>query len=189
MSRTTIYVADPTGEMRRQAEFSNSFWSAAMVWTRFAVRYLGVAEEDQYRVLTDKGLLRRVWDLAADEALPEADRITLCTTFDRFYVNAENFERVAAAMDATAKWLPEVCTIGPQAQFIRSLIGNAEALAVGWQQTSVSEDLWWIYPNNDGIDDDEGRPFNILTDDGATELFSASWAAGAAQERGPLEDP
>jgi hypothetical protein len=175
MSRTTIWIADQAGTMRRGPEFHNAWRSAAAVWEHLGGRWGHKRGEGS--ILMDKAALSALWNDAANPARPWHERVVLACTFDRALVRREEFEVVAGCMDAVAARMTVPQSLTEQAATLRELAGDETVTAIGWQQTSVAEELWWVSSDED---EEDGHPYVIGTDPDAE-----AWVLGIV---GPREE-
>ncbi len=136
MSYTSIYSVKFSKSCEEIAELRNSHGSAPVVWDLLAQKYLGT-QPFQYWSVTD-----RLWPLYQDKKLPAHHRAVLGLTFDRAYLDHKNFKRAA---EDIRKFLsdfppnPEYVNHWPK---IADIIENAKEKNIGFQHTSVSENLF-----------------------------------------------
>lgn len=183
MSYTEIYSFDHNGNASLAAEIHNSWRGAMAIWRILEKRYLPPYIPDcvkrcvWYRkdmsaeeVTTRLGYtpsrcldpfergnaMREIWDLADNQSIPEHERITLFTTFDKALVKKENLPAVIEAFQSFEGEtnLPE------QAKELKKLSHDENCIAVGWNQTSVSGDTWSDYAYDELKD--ETIPYNCL---------------------------
>lgn len=154
MSRTTLKAAFADGDMINVKEYRNSWRGAVMIWSYLAERYLG----EKWYPGSD-GLNRRLWDLAEAERVPFIERVALATTFDRVLVQGADRELLHHCLMAMATLLPAENSLAEQAKDILALAASVRA--IGWQQTSVAADFWWVEGDEEAFD---GRPYNIDKD-------------------------
>lgn len=186
MSTTTMYEVPEIGPVRRIAEFFNSWGSAYRVWEPLIKSYLleklmsetaehysqdvpnipssMLADVAMGRFFTS-GNMQRLWDLADDPKLPRWERLALAFTFDRVICEANRKLELAAALRHFDRMHPTegVSHLSAIADYLEEW--RAEGL-VGfcWRQTSVSEDLWWVYDGPETNEYDEGRPYDHSRD-------------------------
>jgi hypothetical protein len=141
MSRTTLYVVRENGDIESHQDFSNAHRGAMLVWIKLGEKY-GIP--DPMMLLLNEEKSKQVWGLAKRSDVSEADQITMKTTFDRVLVASEDFPKLVSAMRESAKTLPDHCSISEQADAIEKLIGDTTVVAVGWNQTSVTQ-AWEDY--------------------------------------------
>lgn len=153
MSSSVVFAAFTDGNMVIVGECGNSHRGAAWIWSCLGEHYLG----DRHAVWRDDNG-DSVWALAKDPRLSETDRLSLLTTFDRAIVTREHATAVANALES---FCPSTENLTGQASIIRKAIADG-AIAIGWQATTVAENLWCIATP----DIDEVRPYNIHTDVG-----------------------
>lgn len=164
MSRSTLYTFDKEGQRHEYKEYGNSWLGSIMVWQTFGEKYNLVTKEDHLFV---DGIVEKICKITYDPLIPLEDRITMASTFDRTSVESKDFARLIWAFRESSKSLPDHCHIKKMADDIEKLIGDENVIAIGWQGTSVAENLWWIYGENE----EEGRPYNYLKDDKHWNLF------------------
>lgn len=165
MSRTTMYAFPESGPGEKLAEFANAWGSAAYVWSSLSGSYLGGGA-----VWMSEAGSRRLWDLAGDEKLQPCERLTLASTFDRWLCGRESFAALAAAYRELVRLHPPggaPCHLPAMASLLDDLAaGRKHGLdfpprAVGWHQTSVAENLWWVREGEGG-----GRMYDLSRDSG-----------------------
>jgi hypothetical protein len=122
-----------------QIEFRNAWGGAARIWTPLWDKYLKDHTKKYDSWLT--GNQQRLWDLAKTPGLPMYERAVHVSTFDCFYVKAENFPRFCAdlrAFDAAYPVTGQVNHLPAWADKISTL----QIEAVGFHGTSVAENPW-----------------------------------------------
>ena len=167
MSRTTIYVFTQEGPWTESADFSNSWRSGYFIWKSLQEKYLPKFT-GQYLMLPN--ILKEVWGLArAESPATEAEKVCLLTTFDYAIALREDFEQVAEALREfeNTYGLKGLSNLREQAVYLEKLKDRDDVVAVGWQQTSCGDNLWWFQPEGD----DEGRPYNLKTEDKHWNIF------------------
>ncbi|MDE2102664.1 MAG: hypothetical protein KGL39_35800 [Patescibacteria group bacterium] len=168
MSSTVLFGAPEGGTFRKIASFGNSWGGAAFVWYALSERYLGD------KTAWMNGRVEELWALAEDVRLQPFERDTLLSTFDRALVRSDGFSCLAASFRTFVAAYPPgeyVCHLMAQADFLDSLAhGDGDLCfvphAVGWQQTTVGENLW-----NVRIGEDDTRPYDLARDTGHFFLF------------------
>ena len=182
MSRTTLYGFGADGTIERHIEFSNSSGSASRVWDSLAVKYL---DWEPFTWVNHRA--EPLWKLWKHLHVPEQQRAVLLSTFDRATVAAGNFVRMAEAFeafDAALPTKPEYSNHLPViAETLRQWAGG-ELIAAAWQQTSVSEDLW--YPWN--ADTEESESYNLLSGTDHFEVFEKLSRAASTEGAGLNRD-
>ncbi len=148
-------------------EFSNAWGGAAFIWDALFNAYLKDAsnEFDSWisRGTDDRGL----WDLAKRANLPMFERVVLAATFDRAMVTRSHFKRFASDLREFADKYPangKACHLRAWAAFVEA----CEEEAIGFYGTSVSENLWFGY---DEEDTDETIPYDMHTRDEHFEVY------------------
>ena len=180
MSTVEIYGFNRDGICDRYVEVRNAWRGAMAVWMDLEKRYL-----PPYYLRTDDGRetqlavsrvtamasrgenpMREIWDLTNNDALAEAEKIVLTSTFDNVLVKAEDCKEVIEAFRA----YPGDTNLKEQADAIERLIADPECTAIGWNQTSVSADNWM---NAGGYDEEteESIPYNYMTMEGHWWMF------------------
>lgn len=158
MSYTNLYTTNEDGNFGVAAEFRNSWGSAAFIWSALARTY-GVSHVNPFKAW------ERVWTPDFEARIEPFERLVLHSTYDRAVLRKEDFERMAEAMETFAEKHDTgetVCSLRKQAEALRTAKeGGAEYAA--WNQTSVSESLWWLPAQ---CEHEEERPYNIHCDSG-----------------------
>jgi hypothetical protein len=149
MSSTIVFAAFEDGDMIEVGAARNAFGGAMHVWRALGAKHLG----NEAVAFTDPA---KLWALADDKRLAEQERIVHVSTFDRAYVRRENIMLVADAIDG---FTPSSDNLKQQASHMRAAYHNG-ARVVGWQQTTVSGNLWSV----DTDDGEDSRPLNIDSD-------------------------
>jgi hypothetical protein len=128
MSYSTVLRVYPNDRVEQLEELRNGWLSAPLIWDRVWNRYGEKRHEyDQAMVAGE-----RLWALQRDPRLEHSERVVFCLTFDRFIVLRQDFERLAAdieAVDLTGHW-PRICEI---------LRAERDAPALGFWWTSVAD--------------------------------------------------
>jgi hypothetical protein len=165
MSRTTIFAAPESGPFVPVAEFQNSWGSAMYVWNALGKKYFG---NDCYVLFSADSF----WPLWKDPRLTEDERATFVSTFDKCLVRAGDARRLAKLFREFVRRHPRagvVCHLPAMADVLDDLPARCDGFApaaVGWRQTSVSENPWWVRTG-----EDEGRPYDLSLDAGHFFLF------------------
>jgi hypothetical protein len=166
MSHTTLYTIDQNGDAEVYDEFHNAWRGGAFIWTWLTWKYLPNVQDPKSEGL-DFG--KRCWlthhelfDELEQARLSRRDRIIFETTKDYAIVRAENLLELAEMFESFAEEYGKACSLSEQAQALRRLAAAEPGTCRGccWQQTSVSDDLW--YPREDH--DDERRAYNVDRD-------------------------
>ncbi len=159
MSRVTVYIIDPTGNVVPYKEASNAYGCAPVIWSKMSERYLG---KDFSFFEPDK-----IWPIASDPAVDLQDRITMGFTFDSAFVKKENIPRLIEALRSFLRGYGDGSsgTIHIIVSILYECCSRQNDLGVCFRQTSVIENLWQVLlPAKEEYCDREYRPFNILTD-------------------------
>jgi len=164
MSRTELYRIDALGDVHLEAEFSNAFRGAYLVWQQMCQRYL---HQDMIPLFLRDDRMQEVWDLWKDQTIPLAHRIVMASTFDNVMIRREELPRLIEAIEEYAQVF-DPGTLLEQADKLRELAQGGDTIAVCWNATSVCANPWWCSGNDE---DDEGRPYNIYQDTGHRFLF------------------
>lgn len=174
MSYTTMYAFNAEGDGVVFGEFHNAFRSAFRVWKALVEKFFPDL------LFFDEKAFAKAWRLFDDPAQPIWLRLTLGATFDKVYVSRADFRALAEAFEQFEAEFPfdADSTGGPassllaQARALKDAAGNSDIVAIGWRQTSVSENLFWVNAvcNCCGQDLEEGGGIR-LTVEGAWDLF------------------
>lgn len=175
MSRTEIYGFGKDGNIISQNEARNSFLGAMFIWTTLEKKYLpslpiphwkkfdnfdGIEKEYYSRASTLKPEnMKEIWSLIDDPRLSRIEKIVLSSTFDHALIKRENFEEFIEALTSFDK--PKDSNLRTQAEIVKQFLDNEEIIALGYNQTSVNSNPWWVYGNEE---DEDGRSYNCLTD-------------------------
>lgn len=177
MSHTTGYLLGVDGLMQPDREWSNGMLGALTLWTYLARTYLDPRAPrgtDRYMLpsaqLFVPDVSRRLWALAGNSSVRRHHRIALMTTFDRAILRRADFVAAADALESAADDVQRGGSqshLAAQARWLNSVAEREDVAGAGWQQTSVSDDLWRVA----GDLDDEGcegdsRPYDIARDQG-----------------------
>jgi len=149
MSRTTLAVAF-AGGFEKGYEFQNGWGSAPFIWDKLAQAY-GITGDHRSR-------WPNVWKYHSEgKPLEPFEHNALVTTYDRYVVQRGDMLAIADSFEQFVEAHPpgdRVCTLLEQAVAIREAYAQGgEFLA--WNQTSVCEEWFWSY-----MDDDEGDRIN-----------------------------
>lgn len=171
MSYTTLYAVNNRGVCHGYREYRNSWGAAAFVWNALVEKYwpLKPGQKSWERPVGMGGDMKPVWALAKQQDLPVYERVVLITTFDNMMIRREDFNFVAdcfeqfdVALNPNRK-IPFEDTSTPQvachmmafAFDFRKLADDKKVCAVCFQQTSVSDDMWYDYSRK--------KPYNIYS--------------------------
>jgi hypothetical protein len=167
MSHTTLYTIDRDGNAEIFDEFHNAWRGGAFIWTWLTWRYLRNVADPKAK---EHEFGKRTWlihhalfDELEDAPLSRRDRIIYETTKDYAIVRAENLLELAEMFESFAEEYGNACSLPEQAQALRKMAAAESGVFRGccWQQTSVSDDLWYV---RDEDDDDERRSYNVDRD-------------------------
>lgn len=155
MSCLEVYGVKENGEVEHYADLRNAWQGAMKVWTDLGQKYLGT---DCTTLLMSEEGARKVWDLAKDSRLSEAEWTVMLMTFDCCVVPVGQMEFCAGAC--------EQVNIGHYgkggvATVVREMVQKGYK-GVCFNQTSVSGSPWTIHLPEDA--EAEDRPYNINTD-------------------------
>jgi hypothetical protein len=135
-------------------EFQNAWGGAARIWNALFEKHLkNPFIQNHSWLCSDKQAL---WDLAKRKTspLPECERAVHASTFDRAYVNRQNFPRFCAdlrSFDVTYPVAQAVVNhLSAWADTIEKLGTDVEA--IGFLGTSVGENLWVEYDQENDRD-------------------------------------
>lgn len=109
--------------------------------------------------------IREVWQLYHDERISKIDKIVLGTTFDRALVKKEDFPELIQSL----RDFEEDGSFKEQADVIERWLSNDDIIAVGWNQTSVTNNQWTQAHYNEP--EDEYLPYNCLTEENHFWIF------------------
>lgn len=185
MSTTEIFAFDKKGYPRLFGETHNAWRGAMMIWDIMEERYLppyipgyikasnwyrpGMTIEEITRItgftptrnstitFSDENPMKEIWDLADNLNVPEHERIVLHTTFDHCLVKKED---LPAVIDAFRRFGGET-SLPEQADILERIAADPNAIAVGWNQTSVNADRWDTHGGYDE-ETDSHLPYNCL---------------------------
>ena len=171
MSYTEIYKIDKTGDVTCHEDIKNSWRGAMAIWGTLENRYLPPYFYPLLKKIVprfavyepDNNPMREVWDLSKSDIISDADKIVLCTTFNKWIVLKDDFKTV---IDAFNSFEGET-SLKEQAEVIRSLINDEDCIGVAWNQTSTCSSVWSVYDDEDA----EPRLYNIFKDTEHTNLF------------------
>lgn len=165
MSYTTLYVAREDGVMEDAGDFDAGSSFVTGFWMALVRQYLG-RDEFPSNPPDWQSQMQPLFDLVTSEQVPLAYRIVLATMFDRALLQPEDLLLVGFSLSEVKEWyrpIPEVAyALAKMESVLYSLRQRSEVRAVGFRWTSVAEDLWTIREQGE----DEGHPYNVLTDTG-----------------------
>lgn len=153
MSYSSLFVIDEDGDVQDTGkEYRNGHGYAMPVWTYLARKYLKQPGEDAHKFWVRwyyEGKIEPVFKLKADPRLERWEWIVLLTSFDHALVKKENFQETIEAfrmLHGQYKAIEpgNVCHYEEMANDIERMIGSPEVTGIGWNATSVSEDLWSV---------------------------------------------
>jgi hypothetical protein len=156
MSHTTVLgIPKEGGELVVLGRFSNSHRGVMWVWYELSKKYLGLRDDERYRLIMDPTILQQLVDLAEDERLSDAEHYALDTSWDNVLVGPSLMLTVA---DALENFEPGTENLKGQAEVIRKAHADG-CKAICWHQTSVSQCPWEIRSE----DGEESRMFSLET--------------------------
>ncbi len=172
MSRTVMFAAPASGKMVPIAEFHNFWGSAAYVWTNLSRKYYN---SDSYWMTHGRVGGEGFWKLLKDPRLSRTELLVFRATCDRVACERKRFRELAELFRDFVRLFPpedRACSLLRQASILDWLAGDNHGLGwqpewVGWQQTTLAENLWWIR----GKDDEEGRPYEFGRDEPPYGIF------------------
>jgi len=172
MSYTEL-VGFKEGKPELSEEIRNAFRGAMAIWTILDETHLPpyyASWDPDKRIsrasaMMDPNAIKEVWALANDEKVPIDERLVLGTTFDKVLVKRENLPRLIEAFKNFEKKYPDQSSISEQTVILETFFEDENVMAVGWNQTSVSDDAWSVY------EEDEQIPYDINTMEGHWFLF------------------
>lgn len=137
MSYTTIKAVWPNEKAENHGTLQNAWGIAPLIWSAICERHLG-----EGNWLSDR-VMNRLWPLWKDQKVPQHQRAVLAMTYDRVYIEKQHYARMAADIRAYLVDFPQddsrVNHLPTLAEFFES---NPEYPAIGFHQTSVTEDPW-----------------------------------------------
>jgi len=185
MSYTEIFGFDKEGNAYWEADVSNAWRGAMAVWRTLEKKYLPtyrpsyvpayipdsdikgyLGYEPSRCTCSDEKAWHEVWALASKEDVPLADKIVLCTTFDKVLVKKEDLPRVILAFEM----FEGETSLKEQAVILRRMFDGDKCIAVGWNQTSVNADTWTTIGGYDE-EKEEHTPYNCLKQNDHWWLF------------------
>ena len=159
MSYTEMFGFDKNGNAYPYAEIDNSWRSLIAVWEHLVKKYLNI---DKFAYHS----MKEIDELIEKNILSEVDKICLYTTFDNVLVKKEDMLRV---IDAFRKFDSDRTSLKEQADILEEMLNNDDCIAVGWNQTSVNDDIWYRY--NYDEETESYVPYNCLTGNKHIWLF------------------
>lgn len=163
MSRTTLHVVQPNGDVIPFQEFQNAWGWAAFVWQVLCKKYdvQAPSKPGEFPMPFDEWPV--LWAKHAEGEIKTEPWETnvLLSTYDNWIVKSEDFEVFARSLDRFEEEHAQsdrVCHCKAIAQTVRGLSG---VQGVGFHATSVSSDPWL----NRNDDTDEEWPYNIYKQD------------------------
>ncbi len=182
MSCTEIFAFGKDGTILGGWDVKNSWRGAMAVWTTLEKKYLpslskplwvmpGDEERDYWSRTTmgmfnpeDPNGMKAIWDLYRDGSpLTRDELIVLGSTFDYALVEGSHIEDLCKAFRS----FEGETSLSEQADAIEKLCMGEEISAIGWNQTSVSENQWMEYSE----EVEEEISYNCLTGDKHWWLF------------------
>lgn len=176
MSYTEIVCFKNNGDAESCTDIKNSWRGAMAIWNILEKKYL-----PQYRpsyipkdipdsmleaycgykpsrcsAMMDRDAMKEIWNLFDKNNVSKVDRIVLGTTFDKMLVKKENFQEV---IDAFNQFEGET-SLKEQANVLKETLENDEIIAVGWNQTSVTQNQWTCHEFDK--ESEEYIPYNCL---------------------------
>ena len=172
MSYAELKIVKKNGDVVGYKEYNNAFGGAAFIWTKLYDKYL----KDQ-NIPYDSWLLNRekLWKLSKDESIPFFARVVLNSTYDHVIIKRENILDLANALEKFLEIFPPskgtICHLGNWVNDLRDIYKDKSIRGIAFYQTSVSQDLWNIYNDNEEDDSWTDRDYNIEKDEGHWFLF------------------
>ena len=169
MSSTTLYVFRSDGLAEAHTTFRNSHGSAPRVWRALCEKYIHPIYP-QLRVFRD---VEKLFEIQESLPLKDFEVDLLHWTADRFILKSEYFTAMADSFDkfeleypcpGYANHLPAI------AELMRKFkIDEPDVQAIAFQQTSVAEDMWYVFetiehPVDPEYTKDEDRPYDLNKD-------------------------
>ena len=159
MSKTTLMKVTKDGTVEQFKEYRNAFGFGPFIWTALCDCYL-----NGMSWVTAGPDLQRLWDLANDDRLANAEKIALVATFDYAMVKREDIGLVSHAFFWFVKeHQPQnvVCSLMDQVRDLTTLAQDEDCAGAAWWGTSVSQDPWAVR-----YLEDDSRRYNINRDEG-----------------------
>jgi hypothetical protein len=159
MSRTTLKVVLPNGDISNSIHYVNAWGFAAYIWGKMCGKYLG---SDSAWLSVE--LSEKLWALAKDEQVPVWHRRVLRTTFDHAIIAPGAAKQIAAdyrqfVRDVYTSAVPtRQCNLGAIADDLEKLPPDCRGAC--FHATSCGQDLWTLHTG------DTERPYNIDRDSG-----------------------
>lgn len=154
-------------------ECKNSHGGAARIWDAMYKKYLRRYPNDP----TDNWLLGKwqsdLWKVADAVTVPDPFRAVLASTYDHAIVRRENFQQFASDLRSFVAAFPPgpcVCHLEAWAEYVES--SGDDVWAIGFHGTSVSDNLWVKYDDDDCVPydfDTNTRHFDVYAYIGAKE--------------------
>lgn len=178
VSSLILYTVSEDGSVAPYKDFRNSWGGAALIWDYFTEKYFPLKPNQKTwdRTVGMFADMKPIWDLQHREDLSDAEYGVLMSTFDNVMVRREDLIDLAECFDVVAADMPKYLANGrcnhmaDQAATFREIAIDPKVLAVCWQQTTVAEDMWYVYlpEASDESEDGEGLPgsgswYNINT--------------------------
>lgn len=156
---TTSLIEFHGGKADIWHEFRNSWGGAARIWDSLFKAYVPKKfAYDNWLIAAQDG---RLWTLPRDERLDDNELLVYYLCCDNALVKSEFFAEMAAALRAFAERHPVAgqtcCHLSAWAE----VFDRSDAEAIGLHATSVCEDPWRLWNEEDG----EYEPYNIKSGD------------------------
>lgn len=129
-------------------EYRNAWGGAARIWNSLFEKYVPKEHEYDTWLTTNNGNDSRLWDLAKKQEIPMAERAVHAFTFDHFYISNKNFKRFAGDLRSFVSRYPRKDKVDHLSAWAE-WFDNSEAEAAGLYATSVSENPWCRYSEED----------------------------------------
>lgn len=150
MSYATVKALWPGEKVESLKEFRNQYWGAFCIWNELGQRYLAL---EAHMVLRHTD---RLWPLWKDLSIPRHHRAVLTMTYDRIFIARGDYARAAEDIRQFIQDFPAVADSidSHWPQLLSLLESNPTCPAIGFQWSSVSEDLFTGPWNDDTNDND-----------------------------------
>ena len=155
------------GKPFAENEYRNAWGGAAKIWSDLFDTYL-----KRQSVPYDSWLMRcagndtSLWDLAKRQDLPLFERAVHASTFDRAIVRREHFQKFVCHLREFVAKYPSNEKVDHLSAWADA-IETSDAEAVGFYGTSVSENLWYQFDE----ENDESIPYDLNTGDEHFEVY------------------
>lgn len=151
MSYTTLAASfGKNGSLTPFREFRNGWGSAPFIWDKLVERY---RVQKKLGDIEDLGGWKSLWEFHREGGITEPWEVNaLLTTYDRMVVKREDMLTVSKSLREFERVYRtesnRVCSLSAQADAIEEAYKKG-ARFIAWTQTSVSDNWWHGYDEND----------------------------------------